>query len=58
MKILSVITLGLLLTACATQQPKYKQPTQACMEYQAMMTAPMPPDAVERLRVKCELSNQ
>lgn len=28
--------------------------TQECMTYRSMMTAPMPPDAHERLRLACE----
>lgn len=30
--------------------------TAECMKYRSMMTAPMPPDAMERLRMTCEAS--
>ncbi len=49
-----------LLAGCAfsdAKQPTGPVPeTDACMTYRAMMTAPMPPDAHERLRLACERS--
>lgn len=48
-----------LLTACATRPaPKPPQDTPECMNYRHMMTAPMLPDAVQRLKQKCEDSRR
>lgn len=46
------------LTACLSQQPKHsmQQESNECMNYRAMMTAPMAPDAMQRLKVECEQS--
>ncbi|MEG3348157.1 hypothetical protein FYB92_03120 [Novacetimonas sp. GS1] len=50
--------LGLTLAACAPP-PTYRQhDTPACMHYRAMMTAPMPPDAMHRLQAQCDASRQ
>ncbi|NIF31937.1 hypothetical protein F3J29_07280 [Enterobacter sp. Cy-643] len=44
-----------LLTACASRPAsKPPQDTPECMNYRHMMTAPMPPDAMQRLKQKCD----
>jgi len=46
-----------LLVACAPQpQPKPQHETPECMNYRGMMTAPMAPDAMQRLKDLCEKS--
>lgn len=45
-----------LLYGCASASPKMHTETQACMNYHSMMTAPMPPDAMQRLKQACEAS--
>ncbi|MFJ2332690.1 MULTISPECIES: putative periplasmic lipoprotein [Pseudomonas] len=47
-----------LLVGCSANQPKQPElnDTQACMTYRSMMTAPMAPDAMQRLREACEQS--
>lgn len=46
----------ILLAGCSANQPKQSElnDTQACMTYRSMMTAPMAPDAMQRLREACE----
>jgi len=46
------------LTACLSPQARQpmQQETKECMNYRTMMTAPMPPDAMQRLKVQCEQS--
>ncbi|MBB5606201.1 MULTISPECIES: hypothetical protein [unclassified Janthinobacterium] len=48
------------LTACLSPQPRQtiQQETNACMNYRAMMTAPMAPDAMQRLKMECEQSRE
>lgn len=58
MKILIIMIGSLLITACNTQSTQQYVSTPECMNYRGMMTAPMPPDAMERLRLKCEASEQ
>lgn len=57
-KTLALTTLAAtILAACATTpQPKLPQETRECMEYRAMMTAPMPPSEHQKLREACERS--
>lgn len=46
-----------LLSACSSkpiEQPR--QETSECMNYRGMMTAPMAPDAMQRLKAACEQS--
>lgn len=52
MKYICVGFIALILAACSTTQKEHKE-TAACMNYQHMMTAPMPSDAMERLKQKC-----
>lgn len=42
-------------TSGTKPQPAHNE-TAECMKYRSMMTAPMPPDAMERLRMACEAS--
>ena len=44
------------LYGCASTSPKIHTETQACINYRSMMTAPMPPDAMQRLKQACEVS--
>ncbi len=46
------------LAGCATSHVDIPNPreTQECMSYRSMMTAPMAPDAMQRLKVACEHS--
>lgn len=47
-----------LLVGCSENQSKKPEfnDTPACMTYRSMMTAPMAPDAMQRLREACEQS--
>lgn len=42
---------------CNSHKPP-KHETAACMNYRSMMTAPMPPDAMQRLQEKCAASRR
>lgn len=42
-------------TSGSKPQPAHDE-TAECMRYRSMMTAPMPPDAMERLRLACHAS--
>lgn len=57
MKYLFVCTVGLLISACSTNQTKFNE-TPECMNYRGMMTAPMDPRAMEDLKIKCYESRQ
>jgi len=57
MKYLIICGIGLSIVACTTNQPKFHE-TPECRSYRGMMTAPMPPSEIEKLRLKCEQSNQ
>jgi len=53
------IPLFTLLSACSSkpiEQPR--QETRECMNYRGMMTAPMAPDAMQRLKEACDKSAQ
>lgn len=52
MKIVAYLLL-MLLTACVNAPIQQKQPSKACLEYQQMMTAPMPREAMQKLQKKC-----
>lgn len=56
MKYLIVCALGVLIFGCSTVQPKFKE-TPECSNYRGMMTAPMPPDETNKLKLKCEQSD-
>lgn len=52
----SFVLACMLLAACTTQPatPEQQTETSECMNYRAMMTAPMPPDAMQRLHKACQ----
>ncbi|AQU87800.1 hypothetical protein B0W47_10270 [Komagataeibacter nataicola] len=50
--------LGLTLAGCTQHPPHRQHDTPECMNYRAMMTAPMPPDAMKRLQARCEASRR
>ena len=52
MKIVAYLLL-MLLTACVNAPIQQKHPSKACLEYQQMMTAPMPREAMQKLQKKC-----
>ncbi|MDM1765742.1 MULTISPECIES: hypothetical protein [Acinetobacter] len=43
----------MLLSGCVSYQKQEIKETFECMNYRMMMTAPMPFDAVEKLKQKC-----
>lgn len=49
MKIVAYLLL-MLLTACVNAPIQQKHPSKACLEYQQMMTAPMPREAMQKLK--------
>ncbi|KJK07698.1 hypothetical protein D3C77_32400 [compost metagenome] len=60
MRILIAAVSVAVLAGCASSDPGITasptSETNECMTYRSMMTAPMPPDAHERLRLACERS--
>lgn len=59
MRLAAVASLVFVLSACSNGSDKPpKNETEACMNYRAMMTAPMPPDAMQRLQEKCSASRR
>jgi hypothetical protein len=44
----------MLMYGCASTQPKVMPESPACINYRGMMTAPMAPDAMQRLKQDCE----
>ncbi|MFW2073958.1 hypothetical protein ACG9Y7_11085 [Acinetobacter gerneri] len=48
----------LVLAGCASNQPQSVNETPECMSYRGMMTAPMAPDALGRLKQACENSKK
>lgn len=60
MRILITAVSVVLLAGCASSDPgttaSLTSETNECMTYRSMMTAPMPPDAHERLKMACERS--
>ncbi|HDS7716153.1 TPA: hypothetical protein QH565_003516 [Klebsiella aerogenes] len=57
---LLVITFALSLAGCATHQNSEHgmKETKECMQYRSMMTAPLPPEAMDNLKEKCEQSRK
>lgn len=56
---LACCTMMTFVGACAAKLDKPPQPiaeTAACMNYRAMMVAPMPPSEIKRLQAACEQS--
>ena len=59
MKTFFLIGIASILTACASNQSKkIHEPTKECRNYHAMMTAPMEPMAIQRLKQACDESEQ
>ena len=59
MRLILASLTAVFLTGCACHSHKLpKHETAACMNYRAMMTAPMPPDAMQRLQEKCAASRR
>ncbi|MCS4298407.1 hypothetical protein FHR28_003623 [Acinetobacter sp. BIGb0196] len=46
------------MAACASNQPRIQEPTKECRNYHAMMTVPMDPMAMQRLKQACDESEQ
>ncbi|MCS3430086.1 hypothetical protein [Klebsiella sp. BIGb0407] len=47
-----------MLTGChSSERPKQTELTPSCYKYQLMMTAPMPEEAMQRLKLECENSH-
>ena len=44
----------MLMHGCASTQPKVMPESPECINYRGMMTAPMAPDAMQRLKQACE----
>lgn len=54
---LTVTIIAIILAGCSSsEQPKQTEITPACSKYQLMMTAPMPEEAMRRLKQECENS--
>ncbi|KXV57151.1 hypothetical protein AD947_09440 [Acetobacter tropicalis] len=49
-----MVILTTMLAGCAQQLHHRSGDTPACMNYRSMMTAPMPPEAMQRLQKQCE----
>ena len=58
MRILIAAVAVAMLAGCASRHIDVPKPheTQECMTYRPMMTAPMAPDAMQRLKIACEHS--
>lgn len=52
---LLMLSTALLVAGCSKNDNPPHETTE-CMNYRAMMTAPMPPDAMNALKEKCEQS--
>ncbi|PYD48396.1 hypothetical protein C3920_04985 [Novacetimonas pomaceti] len=53
---ITATVIALSLASCSHRHPRERQETPACVNYHAMMTAPMPPDAIRKLQEQCEKS--
>ncbi|MDV7449362.1 hypothetical protein R5B80_02960 [Acinetobacter baumannii] len=53
MKLLGILSIPFIISACITNQNVQKEETPECMNYHAMMTAPMPVEAMENLKKAC-----
>lgn len=59
MKSMTVVAALAILVGCTSGEPQKAQAeTPECMTYRSMMTAPMAPNAMERLRDSCEQSRR
>ncbi|EJB8469636.1 hypothetical protein K3G23_19065 [Acinetobacter baumannii] len=52
MKFLGILSIPFIISACITNQNVQKEEAPECMNYHAMMTAPMPEQAIESLKKK------
>ncbi|ROR15066.1 hypothetical protein [Erwinia sp. JUb26] len=56
-KLLLSLALPLVIIACSEKKPPQPhEETPACRNYRMMMTAPIPPDVHNRLKLACEAS--
>ncbi|MGV2456629.1 hypothetical protein [Acinetobacter seifertii] len=66
MKFLGILSIPFIISACVTHQNVQKEETPECMNYHAMMTAPMPAEAtvpmpaeaIENLKKACYKSRK
>ena len=58
MKLLGILSIPFIISACVTNQNVQKEETPECMNYHAMMTAPMDPMAMQRLKQACDDSEK
>ena len=57
LRALTVAIVVVMLAGCfSRERPKQVETTPACSKYQLMMTAPMPEEAMQRLKQECESS--
>lgn len=56
--IIAIVIMAGLAGCSSPESSKAAEETQECMTYRSMMTAPMAPDAMERLREDCERSRK
>ncbi len=54
----SAAVLAILAGCSSNERSKTHEETRECMTYRSMMTAPMAPDAMEKLRESCEKSRR
>lgn len=54
--LITALALFILAGCTSSGAPTAEQQTWECMNYHAMMTAPMAPDAMQRLKAACEQS--
>ena len=54
MKVFFLVMILSGLTDCASNQSKIYEQTKECRHYHAMMTAPMDPMAMQRLKQACD----
>nr|WP_312822226.1 hypothetical protein [Acinetobacter oleivorans] len=58
MKFLGILFMPFIISACVTYHNMQKRETPECMNYHAMMTAPMPAQAIENLKKACYESRE
>ncbi|MBM3099148.1 hypothetical protein JRX38_14245 [Gluconobacter cerinus] len=59
MRLILAMLTAVFLTGCGCNSHKpQSHETAACMNYRSMMTAPMPPDAMQRLQERCAASRK
>lgn len=50
MKFLGILSIPFIISACVTNQNVQKEETPECMNYHAMISAPIPAEAMENLK--------